>query len=259
MPAIETAGIELAYSRQGRGDPVVLIAGLSGQGRGWGSQVDRFAERFDTIVPDHPGTGGSGIPPRHTLQHHAEAMAGLIEGLGVGPAHIVGSSTGGAIAQIMALDHSATVRTISLVSSWARADDFFRHQFAVRRAIALEQGAEAYARASALSLFSPRHFRDHYLSVMEWCERASGGDPQVMAARIDMILAHDQFDRLGEISVPTLVLVGADDVCTPPHLSAELADAIPGAEFVTLDGGHLIYKETPDDFFAAVSGFLARH
>lgn len=259
MPTIAAAGIDLHYTRQGDGDPVVLIAGLSGQGRGWGEQIDRFAAGYDTIVPDHPGTGESTMPDTYTLEHHAAAMADLVSGLEVGPAHIVGSSTGGAIAQIMALDHPDTVRTISLVSSWARADDFFRHQFAVRKDIALRLGGAAYAEDTALFLFSPTYFRDHYDKVREWCETASQGDPERGAARIDMILAHDQLGRLGGIACPTLVLVGAADGCTPPHFSEELAAAIPGAEHVVIDGGHLIYKESPAEFHRVVTEFLARH
>lgn len=259
MPTVTAAGVQLAYARQGSGDPLVLIAGLSGRGAGWGSQVERFAADFDTIVPDHPGTGASSAPEAHTLEHHARAMADLITELGVGPAHIVGSSTGGAIAQIMALDHPETVRTISLVSSWARADDFFRHQFAVRKDIARRLGSEAYADSTALFLFSPTFFREHYDQVKAWRDSASGGDPEVMAARIDMIIAHDQLDRLGGIQCPTLVLVGSIDGCTPPHLSAELAAAIPAAESVTIEGGHLIYKESPAEFHRVVKDFIDRH
>ena len=80
-----------------------------------------------------------------------------------------------------------------------------------------------------------------------------------MAARIDMILAHDVLDRLGEIRHPTLVLVGGSDGCTPPYFSAELAAAIPGAELKMLEGGHLIYKEDPEGFHAAVADFIDRH
>ncbi|HJR93774.1 MAG TPA: alpha/beta fold hydrolase [Acidimicrobiia bacterium] len=259
MPTIPAAEIELAYTRQGEGDPVVLITGLSGNGRGWGTSIDRFAVDYDTIVPDHPGTGDSGHPDELTLEHHARAMAELVAGLGVGPAHIVGSSTGGAIAQIMALDHPETVRTISLVSSWARADDFFRHQFAVRKDIALRLGGAAYAEATALFLYSPPFFRDHYDQVRAWCDAAGKGDPDTMAARIDMILDHDLLDRLGGITCPTLVLVGSTDGCTPPHLSQEVAAAIPGAEYVEIEGGHLIYKEAPEEFHRVVTEFLGRH
>lgn len=259
MPTAHVAGIDLAYARQGRGSPVMLLTGLGGAGRGWGAQVDLFAEHSDVVVPDHPGTGDSGRPQAFTLSHHAEGMAELIRHLELGPTHIVGSSTGGAIAQIMALDHADIVRSISLVSSWARADDFFRHQFAVRKDVLTRLGSTAYAATSALFLFAPQFFRDHYHEVSRWMEGASRGDPEVMAARIDMILAHDQLERLGEIAVPTLVLVGSTDVCTPPHLSAELAETIPEAESRVIEGGHLIYKEAVEEFHDTISDFIGRH
>lgn len=259
MPTAHVAGIDLAYTRQGAGPPVMLLTGLGGVGRGWGRHVDLFAEHSDVVVPDHPGTGDSDRPERFTLSHHAEAMAGLVRHLDLGPTHIVGSSTGGAIAQIMALDHPDTVRSIALVSSWARPDDFFRHQFAVRKDVLTRLGSAAYAATSALFLFSPQFFRDHYNEVSRWVDVASGGDPEVMSARIDMILAHDALDRLGDIATPALVLVGSADGCTPPHLSAELARAIPEAESRVLEGGHLIYKEAVEEFHAAISEFISRH
>jgi aminoacrylate hydrolase len=171
----------------------------------------------------------------------------------------VGSSTGGAIAQLLALDHPEVVRSISLVSSWARSDDFFRHQFSARKDVLERLGSAGYATVSALFLFSPEFFRDHYAEVEQWHKAASQGDQEVMAARIDMILQHDLYDRLPDIDTPTLVLVGSADVCTPPYFSRELARAIPGAESVVMDGGHLIYKETVDEFHRVVSEFLNRH
>jgi aminoacrylate hydrolase len=244
----------------GNGDPVMLLAGLSGVGRGWGDQMDRFASEFTTIVPDHPGTGASAPPVgKWTIEGHAAALADMVRSIRCGPVHVVGSSTGGAIAQVMALDHREVVRSIVLVSSWARADDFFRHQFAVRKDVLLRQGSDAYAQASALFLFSPRHFRDHYERIDAWCRQASSTDPATMSARIDMILAHDQLDRLGAIDVPAMVLVGSDDVCTPPYFSEELAAAIPGAFLTVLTGGHLIYKEDPGGFHRVVADFVHRH
>ena len=259
MPSVPVAGVQLAYTRQGSGVPVVLITGLSGRGREWGPQVELFAQDFDVIVPDHPGCGDSSPPGETTLAHHTEAIAELLRHLGVGPAHIVGSSTGGAIAQLLALDHPDVVRSISLVSSWARADDFFRHQFAARREVLERLGSGSYASVSALFLFSPTFFRDHYAEVERWHEAASHGDPEVMADRIDMILQHDTHDRLSAIDTPTLVLVGSADACTPPHLSRELAAAIPGATSVVMDGGHLVYKESVTEFHRIVSEFLYRH
>lgn len=259
MPTAQVAGVELAYTRKGSGVPVMLITGLSGRGKEWGPQVDLFAKDFDVIVPDHPGCGDSSRPDEFTLSHHTEAMAGLLRHLDCGPAHFVGSSTGGAIAQLLALDHPDVVRSISLVSSWARADDFFRHQFAARKEVLERLGPAQYATVSALFLFSPGFFRDHYAEVEQWHKSASQGDPEVMAARIDMILQHDQLDRLPLIDKPALVLVGAADACTPSHFSRELARAIPAAESVVTEGGHLIYKEAVAEFHRLVSEFLRRH
>ena len=104
---------------------------------------------------------------------------------------------------VMALDHPDVVRTLSLVSSWARADDFFRHQFAVRKDVLERLGLAAYIELSALSLFSPEFFRRSYAEVRAWADRPWPVEPATMAARIDMILAHDVLDRLGEIRHPT--------------------------------------------------------
>ncbi len=103
---------------EGAGDPVVLLAGLSGNGSGWGDQIGRFATDHLTIVPDHPGVGDSAPVDEISIGQHATAIAGALRYIGCGPAHLVGSSTGGAIAMVMALDHPDVVRTLSLVSSW---------------------------------------------------------------------------------------------------------------------------------------------
>ncbi len=244
---------------EGAGDPVVLLAGLSGNGSGWGDQIGRFADDYLTIVPDHPGVGGSAPVDDISIEQHATAIAGALRDIGCGPAHLVGSSTGGAIAMVMGLDHPDVVRSLSLVSSWARGDDFFRHQFAVRKDVLERLGLAAYIELSALCLFSPEFFRRSYAEVRAWADRPSEVEPSIMAARIDMILAHDVLDRLGEIRHPTLVLVGDRDGCTPPYFSTELAAAIPGAELKTLEGGHLIYKEDPEGFHAIVTEFIGRH
>jgi aminoacrylate hydrolase len=244
---------------EGAGDPVVLLAGLSGNGSGWGDQISRFADDYLTIVPDHPGVGGSAPVDDISIEQHATAIAGALRDVGCGPAHLVGSSTGGAIAMVMGLDHPDVVRSLSLVSSWARGDDFFRHQFAVRKDVLERLGLTAYIELSALCLFSPEFFRRSYAEVRAWADRPSEVERSIMAARIDMILAHDALDRLGKIRHPTLVLVGNRDGCTPPYLSTELAAAIPGAELKTLEGGHLIYKEDPERFHAIVTEFIGRH
>lgn len=235
---------------------------MPGVGRGWGPQISLFARDFLTIVPDQRGAGLSSRPETgYTIAEHAADMAGLLRDLGCGPAHLVGSSTGGAIAQVMALDHPDVVRTATIMGSWAAPDDFFRHQFETRKQILLESGLRVYVEASALFLFSPQYFRDHYDEVRRYCDLGASGasDPQIMVKRIDMILQADQKARLREITQPVLVVVGRYDSCTPPYLSEELVRLIPGAELAVLEGGHLVYWEDPAGFYERVAGFLRAH
>ncbi|HEY5652563.1 MAG TPA: alpha/beta fold hydrolase, partial [Acidimicrobiia bacterium] len=225
MEIADIDGIEIAFEKLGSGPPLLLLTGLGGVGRAWGGLIDRFAESHTAIVPDHRGTGSSSKPSSgYTIEALAKDMSGLIRRLGVGPAHVVGSSTGGAIGQVMAIDHPDTVDSLTLVSSWAGPDPYFLNQFEVRKSILLEQGVPAYIRASSLFLFAPSFATKRPDVIESWIAKAMSGpgDPMIMSQRIDMIMAHDQRDRLSRIGVPTLVVVGDEDICTPPFASREL-------------------------------------
>lgn len=244
------------FETYGSGEPLMLITGLGGVGRAWGSVVELFADDFFVIVPDHPGTGQSSVPAEFTIAHHADSMAEALHELGCGPTHLVGSSTGGAIAQVMALDHRDVTRSIVMANAWRKADDYFLHQFAVRKQILKQQGNQAYTDATALFLFGATYFRDHYEEVEAWTRLAGGTPPEIMSQRIDMIVNFDESTRLGEIDVPALALVGKEDICTPPYMSQELADAIPNCDMQVIPGGHLIYKEDPELFHRTVRAFI---
>ena len=260
MQITDIDGIDIAYEQLGSGPPLLLLTGLGGVGRAWGDLVERFAADYTTIVPDHRGTGSSSQPSSgYTIEALASDMAGLVRHVGLGPAHIIGSSTGGAIAQVMALDHPDTVRSMVLVSSWAGPDPYFITQFEVRKSILEHQGVAAYATSSSLFLFAPSFAAAHPDVIGAWVEKATSHPavPEIMRQRIDMIMAHDQRQRLADVSVQTLVIVGDEDTCTPPHASAELAGLIPGSRLEVLPGGHLIYLERPDEFTRAVSTFVS--
>lgn len=245
--------------------PVLLLTGLGGAGRSWESQIGRFAKEYSVILPDQRGTGRSArAKGGYTTERLAADMAALVKHLELGPVHVVGSSTGGAIAQYMALNHPETVRSLVLASTFARFDDYTRREFKVRRRIAAEweDRADVYD-SIALFVFSPRFTHDHPEYVSDWIRRATSHpyrpeDREITLKRIDMIVAHDAFARLGEIDKPTLVLCGEHNACTPLPLSEELARAIPGAELsVIKDAGELIEIEKPEEFFKRASGFIA--
>jgi aminoacrylate hydrolase len=255
-------GVSIHYEIKGQGSPVLLLAGLAGVGASWGPQIDLFAEHHQVIVPDHRGTGASGHTTRGlTITQLAQDMARVIDAAGCGPVHAVGSSTGGAIAQRLAIHHRELLRSATLISSLARPDAYYRRQFEMRRRMLTDSGLRASTEANALFLFDAKFMREHPDQVQAWVNTASAGhfDPGISLARIDMLLAHDTVYDLPSITTPTLVLVGQRDFCAPPYFSAELAERIPGAEFATLDGGHLIFLERPALLHGTVEAFIARH
>lgn len=262
MPTLKTNDIETYYEEHGAGDPAILITGLGGVGASWGPQIPRFAREFRTIVPDHRGAGGTTISEGgYTIRQLASDMASLLRSLRATPAHVVGASTGGAIGQLMALEHPDTVRSLVLVGTWGRTDHFFRRQFEVRKQILQQMGHVAYREASNLFLYSPGYIREHWEEFRAAEERARTSAPDVPAAvkRIDMIIAHDALDRVKDIRQPACIVVGAMDMCTPVYFSEELRRHMPGAELVIVEGtGHFAYLEKPDAFFTPVRRFLGR-
>jgi len=262
MPDVVSDGVSIHYEVRGQGSPVLLLAGLAGIGASWGPQIDLFAGQHRVIVPDHRGTGASEHTPRGmTIAQHARDMARVIEVAGCGPVHVVGTSTGGAIAQLLAIHHRDLLRSATIVSSIARADAYYRRHFDMRRRMLTDSGLRASTEANALFLFDPKFTREHPERVQAWVDAAAAGTfaPEIGFARIEMIVGHDAFDELPSISTPTLVLVGARDACAPPYFSAELAERIPGAEFAVLEGGHFIFLEKPELLHDTVEAFIARH
>ncbi len=268
MSTLNVQGASLYYELSGdpANPPVLLVAGLGGTSKSWSTQTGRFAKDHYVILPDHRGTGQSSRTLEgHTTKQLAADMAALIEHLGVGQVHVIGSSTGGAIAQYMALDHPNTVRTLTLASTFARFDAFMKREFEARRKMAAEWDRHSLLSAYALFLFSPRFTHDHPEKVTEWVERAGShpaqpNDLEIALKRIDMIAAHDAFMRLGEIKKPSLVICGDHNFCTPLPGSEEIARALPGAELVVIqDAGELIEIEREAEFFQIVSSFITRY
>jgi aminoacrylate hydrolase len=260
MARVSIGDAELYYEETGRGEPLLLVPGLSGRGSFWAAQVSDLARDFRVIVHDHRGTARS---THSRIRYSIEQMAGdvlkLMDALGVESAHLVGHSTGGAIGQALALDHPRRLRSLVLSATWAGPDPYFRRLFEARKGVLLAQGVEAYVRASALYMSPPAWIsaNDALLDEQHKAALAEASPVEVTASRIDAILAHDRRARLGEVRLPVLVIVAQDDMITPRFYSDELASRVPGAKLVVLDGGgHAAPMVSSAAYNAAVGAFL---
>jgi aminoacrylate hydrolase len=260
VPTVSIGDAEIYYEESGQGPALMLVPGLSGVGSFWAEQVRELSRDFHVIVHDHRGAGRS----THSLMHYSvEQMADdtlrLMDALSIRSAHVVGHSTGGAIGQVIALDHPQRVRSLVLSATWAGPDAYFRRLFESRKQALLDSGIAEYLRGSALFQYPPSWIsaNDALISERHAALIPAAAPVDVITSRIDAIVRHDRRARLGEISVPTLVIVAADDMITPRLYSEEIASRIAGAKLVVLDtGGHLAPAIAAPAYNEAVGAFL---
>jgi len=263
MPRISIGDTNLYYERAGGGFPVLLITGLGGNASHWREQVPVFAKSFDTVTFDHRGIGQSDHDKiAYSVDRMAADAVALMDALGIAKAHVVGHSTGGAICQILALDHPQRLASIVIAASWTKADAYFRRLFALRRETLARLGPASYIQAATLFFFPPSFIvqNNEKLRQVEAQMLANFSPPEITLSRIDAILAFDRTADLRRIRTPTLVIAAQDDIITPAYFSEELSRAIPGAELKFLaQGGHCFNIAYPREFNAAVLPFLAAH
>jgi aminoacrylate hydrolase len=260
MPAISIGDADLYYEERGQGPVLMLVSGLNGVGSFWSHQVAEFSRDFRVVVHDHRGTGRSTHSRiTYSVEQMADDVLRLMDRLGIARAHLAGHSTGGAIGQIIALDHPDRLASLVLSATWAGPDPYFRRLFEMRREILTTSGVEAYMRSSILVLTPPWWVsaNDAAITAMHREQAASPAPVEVTASRIDAIVRFDRRARLHEIRTPTLVVVASDDMVTPRFYSDELASRIPGAKLVVLDGGgHFVPQIDPGRYNAVVGGVL---
>lgn len=260
MPSIRAAdGCELHFDVEGSGPPLLLIPGLGGAASFWAAAVPHFSARFRTIAVDHRGAGRNGRPDGpYSIEQIARDTLDVLDALDIAQADVVGHSTGGAVAQTLALDTPSRVRGMVLSGTWERPDTRFRTLFEARLEVLLTAGPETYQKLTH-ALGFPADWIEAHREALDAAVAAAARtlDPiSVSAARIRMLLAFDRADALGRITAPTLVIGAVDDMMVPFHHSERLAAAIPGARLEALEGGHFYPRVHPQRFAALVCAFL---
>lgn len=246
------------FELQGQGHPVVLMAGLGGLGAFWRPVMERLSQHHLCITFDHPGMGRSPPAEVHSIEHIASQVLALLDELKLPSAHFVGHSTGGLVAQVLALDHPARVDRIVLSATWARPDRRFRDLFQTRRVVLERAGFAAYNAVAKLLAYPPDWYEAKLASAAPInFDGAGDGDLATALARIDMLLGFDRADDLGRIRAPTLIVGASDDAIVPVSHSRDLARRMPQARMIELQGGHFLPQTQTVQYGAEVHAFLA--
>lgn len=264
MASITVDGRAIAFDDAGSGEPVVWLQGTGESRQGWIVQMNEFPAGNRCVAIDHRDVGESSyVSEPYTPADLAADAAALMDHLSLGPSHIVGYSLGGAVAQELAISRPDLVRSLVLLSSWARSDGWFKAQMRSWQAIRQRYWDDEPAFLDALGVFlwSPATYATpglvdgfHTAMVSEDPRQRPDG----WMRQCDADIAHDAADGLGTVTVPTLVIVGDDDICTPPRYARELCALLPNAELLEIpDAGHGAFAESPAVFNQAVAAFLA--
>lgn len=266
MSAMLVDGLRWEARARGTGTPLLLLHGFTGRGSAWGAHATAFARAFRVITVDLPGHGRSETsePGRMSVERTADDLAAILRQTGPIPAHVLGYSLGARIALRLAVAHPGVVRRLVLESPSA----------------GIATAAERTARRAADEELATSIDRDGIEAfVAEWERQpvfaSHGVLPRARAARLhSMRLANDPrglaaslrgagqgsmeplFDRLGAVTVQTLVIAGALDPRGRPR-AEQVARGIPGARLeIIANAGHTPHEEQPRVFRRLALDFL---
>lgn len=258
-------GQELYYEVHGEGMPLFLIMGIGFDATLWGlNQIPAFSSEFQVIAFDNRDAGRSSkATASYSIADMADDVAGLLDGLEINRAHLLGHSMGGMIALEFALRYPERVDKLVLTGTGAGTA---RAKFDPISVLSFVKQHDAegltFAAQQLVWFFSTDFLRNHQavddtLNLLG--SNPNPVSPEAYERQASAYIQHDALDRVGDISAKTLVVTGEQDRLTPPWIGRELAEAIPGAKFHLVEGpgsSHAALLERPDDYNNVITSFL---
>ena len=262
---VKCNGQTLYWESHGEGNPLVLVMGIGYDATLWGlHQVPYFSEHFQTIIFDNRDAGRSSqATGAYTIADMADDLAGLLDGLGIERAHLLGISMGSMICQEFAIHHPNRLNKLVLTGTGAaparaKFDPISIWSFVKTH----DSEGFTFAAQQFLWLFSESFRRNHEAVDQTVQMLASNPNPvsaEAYQRQAEAYVKHDVLSRLGQVTAPTVVISGERDRLTPPWICREVADAIPHAKYLLIEGegaSHVLPLERPDDFNRAALSFL---
>lgn len=259
MTHIETLRIgDTVVQVSGEGPPIVFVHGFTTTAEFWREQVAPFSASHRVIRINLPGHGVSPQPEDrdYTIEAFANDVLEVYRALGIDTAILVGLSMGGTIAQHVALNWPERVQALVLVGATPHGLGEDVNVDNVLKAI------EDVGVVTASQNVIERSFAPGTTAELLAFAKAEVAQTPAFVARqaIASLNRSDSRARLGEIGMPTLVVVGKEDTITPPNESVILADGIPDSRLAILEGaGHFPMLEKPQVFNRLLADFLAQH
>jgi len=272
MPDIAITGAKLHYEVSGSGEPILLIPGLGMDHSYYRLGAPLLARRMQVIAVDPRGIGGSTkSPPPYSVEAWADDFAVMIDMLGFGPIHVLGSSLGGAMALALAQRHAGKLKSLMVVGGFSELDRATELNFRLRLRLIEKLGMSeevadymglwtltrkfintdagyAVMRANQANIRanSATSYSAFVQALLQWgrCRPGQEQDPKFTTL-------------LDSIKLPTLVVTSDNDHLIPKELSDLIAARIAGAKLVVMPGaGHIPFMEQPNEVVRVVLRFI---
>jgi len=257
MSSVRLRGIEIAYTDEGSGAPIVFLHGFPFNRSMWRDQIDALRETHRVIAPDLRGHGESEVAPV-TIPEMARDVAGLLTALDINQAVVGGLSMGGYVALSFCRQFSERVTALLLADTRASADtEEGKQNRALQAERVMLEGMEGIANEMLPKLLRPESKPDVVSRVRQMIVRTK--PLGAVAALQAMATRDDQTDFLSRINKPTLILVGVEDVITPLKDSQLMLHEIQRSSLeIIQQAGHVSNLEQPEQFNRLVNVFLER-
>ncbi len=263
MPRLTINGAGMHFDEEGGGPETIVFAhGLLFSGRMFEAQVRALRDRYRCVTFDFRGQWESEVTASgYDVETLTSDAAGLIEALGCAPCHFVGLSMGGFVGMRLAARRPGLLQSLVLLETSADPEPEenvvrYRRLNLVARWIGLRPVAGRVERI----MFGRRFLEDPARQALrkEWRSRILGNDRiGITRAVLGVIHRTGVSDEIGRIGIPTLVIVGDQDVATTPAKAERIRARIPGARLVVIPGaGHSSVIEEPEAVNREVAGFL---
>lgn len=271
---VEVGGVPVACELRGAGPPLVLIAGTGFPGATWDEDlVLPLCERHTVLTFDHRGTGTTpASAERLSTRLFARDAVGLMDALGLGASHVLGHSMGGRVAQWMAIERPDRISTLILAATGPgqfRADRPVTRGVPVHTAKGLvEIGYERYMRRHIAATFFTAEFAAERPERVERLFRLFWDHRPDLESYLRHVVArqeHQTAERLAEITIPSLILIGDRDTVvmgTGSHWdqSAFLLEHLPNAERRVIEGAaHGYFWQCPEETVSAILEWTSKH
>ncbi len=265
MPFAEVNGTRIHYTDTGGDGPAIVFShGLLFDTRMFDAQVAALRDRYRCIAFDHRGQGQSAVPATgYDMDTLAEDAAALIRSLGVEKCHFAGLSMGGFVAQRLAVNHPELLRSVTILDSAADPEPVENLKgYNMLNFLMRWVGAWSIVGSLMPILFGKSFLADDAKKDIRdtWRNRLKKLSRKGTPLAVKGVLERGSFsDQLPKITLPTLIIVGEEDVATVPAKSEKMHAAIAGSKLVYIPkAGHSSPIENPEAVTAAIEEFIAQ-